>query len=68
MALRWNCVACARDLDHCHGTLVVHVDGGPDCTEPRCDDPDPVRHAMLVDCVSTALRCCVPDTVALRAS
>ncbi len=53
-----DCMRCERDLDHCHGTLVVHVDGGSDCTEPGCDDLDGVRHTLVVDCGSVLAHGC----------
>jgi hypothetical protein len=45
-----DCVRCERDLDHCHGALVVHLDGSVDCTEPDCWDADRARHTMVMDC------------------
>lgn len=53
-----DCVRCSHDLDHCHGTLVVHVDGGVDCTEPDCFDTDVVRHVLVVDCGSVLVHGC----------
>jgi hypothetical protein len=52
------CVRCARDLDHCHGTLVVHTAGDVECTEPACFDVDRVRHAFVVDCAGTLVDAC----------
>lgn len=62
-----DCVACARDLDHCHGTLVVHAHGGTECTDPACDDVDQARHDLLVDCAALPSGCCEPVRVALSA-
>lgn len=62
-----DCVACGIDLDHCHGTLVVHVDGGTECTDPACDDVDQVRHGLLVDCMALAAGCCAPVGLARSA-
>ncbi|PRX45468.1 hypothetical protein B0I33_109131 [Prauserella shujinwangii] len=47
-----NCASCEARLDHCHGTLVQHADGGAECTDGGCTGPDPVRHALLLDCAS----------------
>ena len=44
------CSGCRDDLDHCHGVLVVHVDGLAECSEPGCLDLDRVRHSYLVVC------------------
>ena len=31
------CAECAQDLEHCHGTAIVHLDGAADCSdEPDC--------------------------------
>ena len=60
-------MACACDLDHCHGTLVVHVDAGVECTDPWCEDNDQARHGLVVDCVSTVFGCCELRPVALTA-
>ncbi|MCU1491522.1 MAG: hypothetical protein JWM85_2927 [Acidimicrobiaceae bacterium] len=30
------CLECDRDLEHCHGTAIVHLDGFSECSE----DPD----------------------------
>ncbi|MBE1494210.1 hypothetical protein H4696_001310 [Amycolatopsis lexingtonensis] len=46
-----ECASCAARIDHCHGTLVVHPEGGfAECTDPACVDADRVRHALIVDC------------------
>lgn len=37
-------------LLRCDGTLVVHADGGAECTEPHCDEPDPIGHRLVLDC------------------
>jgi hypothetical protein len=44
------CADCGADVDHCHGTLVVHGDGTTDCTDATCAGADPLRHALIVDC------------------
>jgi hypothetical protein len=66
-ALRDECRTCAGGLDHCHGTLVVHVDGALECTEPYCEDTDQVRHGLVIDCGSTVFGCCQARPVALTA-
>jgi len=31
------CTECEADLEHCHGTAIVHFDGSHDCSEdPEC--------------------------------
>ncbi|HEY0496165.1 MAG TPA: hypothetical protein VGD48_10490 [Kutzneria sp.] len=45
-----ECVSCTRDLDHCHGTLIVHTIEFVECTELLCVDLDQTRHLAIVDC------------------
>lgn len=61
-----DCVTCERDLDHCHGTLVVHPDGGVECTEPGCADVDRARHALVIDCATVLLDGCACQAPAIR--
>jgi hypothetical protein len=46
-------------LDHCQGTLVVHVEGGStaECTDPDCVDLDQLRHYLIVDCTALSGGC-----------
>jgi hypothetical protein len=37
-------------LLRCGGTLVVHADGCAECTEPDCDELDPIGHRLVLDC------------------
>jgi hypothetical protein len=55
-----ECAACVCGLDHCHGSLVAHVDGDVECTEPDCPDTDDIRHDMVIDCAGTLPGCCAP--------
>jgi hypothetical protein len=57
-----NCVKCANGLDHCHDTLVIHLDGRVECTDGDCTDLDEVRHLLVVDCSSVLGGCeCVQE-------
>ncbi|MEC3981489.1 hypothetical protein [Amycolatopsis sp. H20-H5] len=48
-----DCAFCTSRLDHCHGTLVVHPDGGyAECTDHGCVDTDRVRHGLIIDCAT----------------
>ncbi|HET6500968.1 MAG TPA: hypothetical protein VFG87_09430 [Amycolatopsis sp.] len=55
-----DCRSCLSGLDHCHGTLVVHENGDPECTAP-CADIDEARHRLLVTCAELdgGCRCAV---------
>ena len=44
-----RCPDCRAERDHCHGTLIEHIDGGTECTDD-CAMPYPVRHTMTIDC------------------
>lgn len=59
-----NCRDCAAGLDHCHGSLVVHVDGRFECAE--CTTPIPSTHELRVECTAP---CCiaVPASLPLAA-
>ena len=67
-----ECASCAAGFDHCHGTLVVHSDGGfADCTAEDCFDDDRFRHSLVVDCfaLGDGCACAVPAGITLsRAS
>lgn len=45
-----ECPSCVAELDHCHGTLVLHEDDFVECTEPGCRDFDRIRHTLTVSC------------------
>lgn len=59
-----DCVKCAADLDHCHSTLVIHLDGRVECTDGDCGDDDQARHLLVIDCDVVLGACdCVPGFV-----
>ena len=53
-----KCPDCGLELDHCHGTLVVHEDRTLECTNPACELPDLLRHAFVIDCLTVSGGCC----------
>ena len=53
-----RCPDCGLNLDHCHGTLVVHGDRTAECTNPTCELPDLLRHAFVIDCLAVSGGCC----------
>jgi hypothetical protein len=56
-----SCSDCDLDVDHCHGTLVIHDDRKVDCTDVACDFPDLLRHAFIVNCSAVRGGCCTTD-------
>ena len=58
-----SCSDCGLDVDHCHGTLVVHDGGTVDCTDAACDFPDLLRHAFIVDCIAVRGGCCGSEVI-----
>lgn len=60
-----GCAECLLGFDHCHGTLLVHVDGRVECTEAECADIDHVRHELVLDCAGTLPGCCARLPLAL---
>lgn len=55
------CLDCVRELDHCHGTLIVHLDGSFDCTADHTDAECPelhiARHGLVIDCQELSAGC-----------
>ena len=56
-----SCPDCGLNVDHCHGTLVVHSDRSLDCTDTTCEFPDLLRHELVVDCMAVQGGCCGAD-------
>ncbi|MTD52823.1 hypothetical protein [Amycolatopsis pithecellobii] len=52
-----ECASCVSELDHCHGTLVIHEDDFVECTDPQCGDFDLVRHFLTVTCAEIDGEC-----------
>ena len=44
-----SCTTCAREQEHCHDTLIVHVDGTMECSGGTCEIFVEV-HEHLVPC------------------
>jgi hypothetical protein len=47
------------EVERCHGTLVAHLDGALDCTDPACALPDPLHHVLVIDCADVSGGCCI---------
>jgi hypothetical protein len=58
-----QCPDCREDLEHCHGTAIVHVDGAADCSDdPGCRRPATL-HLFMISCADTDCDC-LPGPVA----
>ncbi|CAJ1578534.1 hypothetical protein MU0050_000109 [[Mycobacterium] wendilense] len=55
-----SCRACAAETAHCHGTLIRHWSGRPECTEDGCESPELTLHAFDIDCVAVSCGCDQP--------
>ncbi|MFD2488852.1 hypothetical protein [Amycolatopsis jiangsuensis] len=63
-----ECAFCTDGIDHCHGTLVVHPDGGfAECTDPDCADLARVRHGLIIDCQTVDPACACGAAVVTEA-
>lgn len=55
-----TCPECEQDLEHCHGTAIVHWDGSGDCT----DDPGcrlaVEQHVFVISCGEVECPCGSP--------
>jgi hypothetical protein len=62
------CVECRQDLEHCHGTAILHVDGAADCS----DDPDcrlaAELHLFVMSCAEVDCGCGAAGEVAVLAA
>ena len=70
VAVNMICGECTTGLDHCHGTLVIHLDGTIECTEPWCADEHGTRHLLArLTCIEVDGDCtCQPRLAELIAS
>lgn len=44
------CAGCSAEIDHCHGTLILHTRSVVECTDAGCDELSAVRHRLILDC------------------
>ncbi|EKF21913.1 hypothetical protein C731_4128 [Mycolicibacterium hassiacum DSM 44199] len=51
-----RCRECLAEVEHCHGTVILHLAQRAECTEPDCTTPE-VLHAFRIDCVAVGCVC-----------
>jgi hypothetical protein len=51
------CRECREDLEHCHGTVIVHALSAVECTED-CAAPE-AEHPFVMDCEAIGCTCSV---------
>ncbi|WP_246540916.1 hypothetical protein [Mycobacterium spongiae] len=60
-----SCRYCQAGLDHCHGTIIRHVEGPAqgrmECTERDCVSPELLAHTFAVDCDALGCGCAERD-------
>jgi hypothetical protein len=56
-----SCPDCGLDVDHCHGTLILHTDRTVDCTDAACQLPELLRHDFIIDCIDVVGGCCATE-------
>ncbi|MFQ6327679.1 MULTISPECIES: hypothetical protein [unclassified Nocardia] len=63
-----TCRSCESAVDHCHGTIIVHLGRIAECTDEDCIDLDHARHAFVIDCADIAggCACTEPTTPGTR--
>lgn len=54
------CRECAPGVAHCHGSLIQHSAGRPECTDPDCTLPELSVHTFVVDCADAGCECGQP--------
>jgi hypothetical protein len=52
-----QCRYCRDGWEHCHGTVIIHVQRRAECTEADCDGPEFIAHALRIDCDAVGCTC-----------
>ena len=58
------CIECEQDLEHCHGTAIVHFDGSADCAEDSGCYLAADQHLFVISCDEVECRCAGPQPAA----
>lgn len=56
-----ECRDCRAGRVHCHGTLIRHHAGRPQCTEPGCEHAELFLHVLTIDCDAIGCDCSDAD-------
>jgi hypothetical protein len=56
-----TCFECEQDLEHCHGTVIVHCDGTGDCAEDPGCRLGVEQHLFEISCGEVECSCAAPD-------
>jgi hypothetical protein len=52
---------CDNELEHCHGTLVLHADGTAECEHGAVCEADEAQHELWVSCGELRCSCAGDD-------
>jgi hypothetical protein len=52
-----TCAECEQDLEHCHGTAIMHFDGTADCAEDPACRLAVEQHLFVVSCGEVQCDC-----------
>ena len=59
------CYDCEQDLEHCHGTALVHPDGLTECTDDPACRLGRDQHMLEAPCEDADCPCGLPEPAAL---
>ncbi|MGB8404203.1 MAG: hypothetical protein WCE30_09080 [Mycobacterium sp.] len=57
--LSTTCRQCGDDLQHCHGTVIIHAGQAAECTDEDCVTPE-AEHLFRIDCDTVGCACGQP--------
>ncbi|KHO20079.1 hypothetical protein [Mycolicibacterium setense] len=60
-----QCRECAAGLEHCHGTVIIHVQYRAECTDDGCTTPE-AAHSFTVDCQAVGCPCAREGDLSIR--
>ncbi|CDP87735.1 MULTISPECIES: hypothetical protein [Mycolicibacterium] len=60
-----QCRECAAGLEHCHGTVILHVQYRAECTDDGCTTPE-AAHTFSIDCAAVGCTCADESAPSIR--